>query len=101
MGETRFSSRYAERNSAGGTVPFTIRIFKCWPKRSASTLTSSRNRTSWARRLRQALSTDRPALVEVRTRGDVPMPRTGYWDTRTFSRRKTRRPRGAEQERGH
>ncbi|MFO7311397.1 MAG: thiamine pyrophosphate-binding protein [Bacillota bacterium] len=30
--------------------------------------------------LRQALRSQRAALVEVRTRGDVPMPRTGYWD---------------------
>jgi len=28
----------------------------------------------------QAVSAGRAALVEVRTRGDVPMPRTGYWD---------------------
>ncbi|MBO8140846.1 MAG: thiamine pyrophosphate-binding protein [Firmicutes bacterium] len=30
--------------------------------------------------LKEALGRDRCALVEVRTRGDVPMPRTGYWD---------------------
>jgi acetolactate synthase-1/2/3 large subunit len=30
--------------------------------------------------LRQALEKEVPYLLEVRTRGDVPMPRTGYWD---------------------
>ena len=25
-----------------------------------------------------------PYLLEVRTRGDVPMPRTGYWDIADF-----------------
>jgi acetolactate synthase-1/2/3 large subunit len=40
--------------------------------------------------LREALSTafraNVPYLVEVRTRGDVPMPRTGYWDIADFLR---------------
>jgi len=30
--------------------------------------------------LAEALALDAPCLVEVRTRGDLPMPRTGYWD---------------------
>ena len=34
--------------------------------------------------LRIALSANRPYLLEVRTRGDVPMPRTGYWDIADF-----------------
>jgi acetolactate synthase I/II/III large subunit len=38
--------------------------------------------------LPQALATafgaNRPYLLEVRTRGDVPMPRTGYWDIADF-----------------
>ena len=34
--------------------------------------------------LRHALAQDRPFLLEVRTRGDVPMPRTGYWDIADF-----------------
>jgi acetolactate synthase-1/2/3 large subunit len=36
--------------------------------------------------LRAALSKDVPYLLEVRTRGDVPMPRTGYWDIADFLR---------------
>jgi acetolactate synthase-1/2/3 large subunit len=40
--------------------------------------------------LREALSTafsaNVPYLVEVRTRGDVPMPRTGHWDIADFLR---------------
>jgi acetolactate synthase-1/2/3 large subunit len=36
--------------------------------------------------LRDALRSDRPYLLEVRTRGDVPMPRTGYWDIADFLR---------------
>jgi acetolactate synthase-1/2/3 large subunit len=40
--------------------------------------------------LRAALSTaftaNVPYLLEVRTRGDVPMPRTGYWDIADFLR---------------
>jgi acetolactate synthase-1/2/3 large subunit len=34
--------------------------------------------------LRTALTANRPYLLEVRTRGDVPMPRTGYWDIADF-----------------
>jgi len=34
--------------------------------------------------LRAALDSNRPYLLEVRTRGDVPMPRTGYWDIADF-----------------
>jgi acetolactate synthase-1/2/3 large subunit len=36
--------------------------------------------------LTQAIATDKPYLLEVRTRGDVPMPRTGYWDIADFLR---------------
>jgi thiamine pyrophosphate-dependent acetolactate synthase large subunit-like protein len=31
-----------------------------------------------------AMAPDEPFLLEVRTRGDVPMPRTGYWDIADF-----------------
>lgn len=34
--------------------------------------------------LRRAMAEDRPFLLEVRTRGDLPMPRTGYWDIADF-----------------
>jgi acetolactate synthase I/II/III large subunit len=34
--------------------------------------------------LATAFGADRPYLLEVRTRGDVPMPRTGYWDIADF-----------------
>ncbi|WP_312128148.1 thiamine pyrophosphate-binding protein [Brevundimonas sp.] len=34
--------------------------------------------------VRKAMAEDRPFLLEVRTRGDVPMPRTGYWDIADF-----------------
>jgi acetolactate synthase-1/2/3 large subunit len=34
--------------------------------------------------LAQAFASNRPYLLEVRTRGDVPMPRTGYWDIADF-----------------
>lgn len=34
--------------------------------------------------LEECLSLDAPCLLEVRTRGDVPMPRTGYWDIADF-----------------
>jgi len=34
--------------------------------------------------LKKALDANRPYLLEVRTRGDVPMPRTGYWDIADF-----------------
>jgi acetolactate synthase-1/2/3 large subunit len=36
--------------------------------------------------LRAAIAADVPYLLEVRTRGDVPMPRTGYWDIADFLR---------------
>jgi acetolactate synthase-1/2/3 large subunit len=32
----------------------------------------------------EALALNEPCLVEVRTRADVPMPRTGYWDIADF-----------------
>jgi acetolactate synthase-1/2/3 large subunit len=34
--------------------------------------------------LRHALAQERPFLLEVRTRGDLPMPRTGFWDIADF-----------------
>ena len=34
--------------------------------------------------LEKALKADVPYLLEVRTRADVPMPRTGYWDIADF-----------------
>lgn len=36
--------------------------------------------------IRKALDAAGPYLLEVRTRGDVPMPRTGYWDIADFLR---------------
>ncbi len=36
--------------------------------------------------LETAIAADVPYLLEVRTRGDVPMPRTGYWDIADFLR---------------
>ena len=36
--------------------------------------------------LRTAIAADVPYLLEVRTRADVPMPRTGYWDIADFLR---------------
>ncbi len=36
------------------------------------------------RALEAALAVDEPYLLEVRTRGDVPMPRTGHWDIADF-----------------
>ena len=36
--------------------------------------------------LKFALAEERPFLLEVRTRGDVPMPRTGHWDIADFLR---------------
>jgi acetolactate synthase I/II/III large subunit len=36
--------------------------------------------------LKKALAANVPYLLEVRTRGDVPMPRTGYWDIADFLR---------------
>jgi acetolactate synthase I/II/III large subunit len=36
--------------------------------------------------LQTAILADVPYLLEVRTRGDVPMPRTGYWDIADFLR---------------
>ena len=36
--------------------------------------------------LKKALSTDKPYVLEVQTRADVPMPRTGHWDIAEFLR---------------
>lgn len=36
--------------------------------------------------LQTAVSADVPYLLDVRTRGDVPMPRTGFWDIADFLR---------------
>ena len=38
------------------------------------------------RALEKALAADVPYLLEVRTRGDLPMPRVGYWDIADFLR---------------
>jgi len=34
--------------------------------------------------LKKAFGANAPYLLEVRTRADVPMPRTGYWDIADF-----------------
>ena len=34
--------------------------------------------------LKECLNLNAPCLLEVRTRGDLPMPRTGYWDIADF-----------------
>jgi acetolactate synthase I/II/III large subunit len=34
--------------------------------------------------LKHAMAQDKPYLLEVRTRGDLPMPRTGFWDIAEF-----------------
>ena len=34
--------------------------------------------------LQKAIKAEVPYLLEVRTRADVPMPRTGYWDIADF-----------------
>ena len=39
-----------------------------------------------AEALKKAVAADVPYLLEVRTRGDVPMPRTGHWDIADFLR---------------
>jgi acetolactate synthase I/II/III large subunit len=36
--------------------------------------------------LKKAIAADVPYLLEVQTRGDVPMPRTGHWDIADFLR---------------
>lgn len=36
--------------------------------------------------MKKAFAVDVPYLLEVRTRGDVPMPRTGHWDIEDFLR---------------
>jgi acetolactate synthase-1/2/3 large subunit len=36
--------------------------------------------------IKKALDSAKPYLLEVRTRGDVPMPRTGFWDIANFLR---------------
>ena len=56
----------------------------CWPSRSASTRCWSTSPHELAAGLRHALAQDEPFLLEVRTRGDLPMPRTGYWDIAEF-----------------
>jgi acetolactate synthase I/II/III large subunit len=44
------------------------------------------NPNDLAEGLKKAMATDVPYLLEVRTRGDVPMPRTGHWDIADFLR---------------
>jgi thiamine pyrophosphate-dependent acetolactate synthase large subunit-like protein len=34
--------------------------------------------------LKECVKMNVPCLLEVRTRGDLPMPRTGYWDIADF-----------------
>jgi acetolactate synthase-1/2/3 large subunit len=42
------------------------------------------NPADLAEALQAAIAADVPYLLEVRTRADVPMPRTGYWDIADF-----------------
>ena len=85
VGSTYFNNTYGTEFTKPDGTPYNpdfILMAKAFGIESALVEDPSELKTA----LRAALKSDRPYLLEVRTRGDVPMPRTGYWDIADFLR---------------
>ena len=84
VGTTYFKQCLRNRVHARRMASPTTRTSRCW--RRAFGVESARVESAGdlPAALKTALAANRPYLLEVRTRGDVPMPRTGYWDIADF-----------------
>ncbi len=79
MGQSYFNSRYGTEFRRSDGTPYNP-DFQALAEAFGLQAYLVQHPDQLGHALRQALEADRPALVEVRTRGDIPMPRTGYWD---------------------
>jgi len=85
VGTTYFNNAYGTEFTRPDGTPYNpdfMLLAKAFGIESALVEDPAKLRTA----LEDALKSDRPYLLEVRTRGDVPMPRTGYWDIADFLR---------------
>ena len=83
VGSTYFGSTYATEFTRTDGTPYNpdfMMLAKSFGIESARI----ENVAELEEGLRRAMAVDAPFLLEVVTRGDVPMPRTGYWDIADF-----------------
>ena len=85
VGETYFKNTYGTEFTRPDGTPYNpdfVMMAKSFGIKAAL-VTEPRD---LAASLKTAIDADVPYLLEVRTRADVPMPRTGYWDIAGFLR---------------
>jgi len=83
MGKTFFGNTYATLFQTPDGKPYNpdfMLLAKSFGMEGARVI----NPDDLAGALKTAVATDAPYLLEVQTRGDLPMPRTGYWDIAGF-----------------
>ena len=85
VGTTYFKQRLRNRIHARPTASRTTPTFRCWRRRSASKSARVESPDDLPAALKTALDARTGRICwKSRTRGDVPMPRTGYWDIADF-----------------
>jgi acetolactate synthase-1/2/3 large subunit len=83
MGETYFKSRYGTEFARPDGTPYNP-DFQLLAKAHGMEGRLVEDPDQLPVALKECLGMKVPCLLEVRTRGDLPMPRTGYWDIAEF-----------------
>ena len=83
MGEAYFKSTYGTEFTTPDGAPYNP-DFQLLAKAHGIQARLVEDPDQLPRVLRECLALDAPCVLEVRTRGDLPMPRTGYWDISEF-----------------
>jgi acetolactate synthase-1/2/3 large subunit len=83
VGETYFKNTYGTEFTKPDGTPYNP-DFQLLAKSFGMKSYLIEEPTKIASILQEALALNEPSLVEVLTRADVPMPRTGYWDIADF-----------------
>jgi acetolactate synthase-1/2/3 large subunit len=83
MGETYFKSRYGTEFTRPDGTPYNP-DFQLLAKAHGMAGRLVEDPDQLPAVLKECLGMNVPCLLEVRTRGDLPMPRTGYWDIADF-----------------
>ena len=83
MGEAYFKSTYGTEFTRPDGTPYNP-DFQLLAKAHGMEARLVEDPDDLPRALRECLGLGAPCVLEVRTRGDLPMPRTGYWDIADF-----------------
>jgi acetolactate synthase-1/2/3 large subunit len=83
MGEAYFKSTYGTEFTRPDGTPYNP-DFQLLAKAHGIEARLVEDPAELPRVLRECVSLPVPCVLEVRTRGDLPMPRTGYWDIADF-----------------